>query len=129
MNNYSKTVNIGVTPSNETKSHFSNGLVANKGILRDENRLKILFGRCNIDMIVDDNDVLSKYQQCLTLLNDKQLTHPNITKMWINYLSNKYHSNKMCEKDILDCMNAIEIMNSISDINDLQVRTLIAIFS
>lgn len=75
-------------------------------------------------------DIVSKYQKCLTSLNDKQTTHPNIAKMWINYLSNKYQTyNSLCEKDILDCMNAIEIMNTISDINDLQVQTLIAIFS
>ena len=47
----------GITPSkekNETKSHFSNGLVADERILR-RFRHKILFGRCNVmtDMVGD----------------------------------------------------------------------------
>jgi hypothetical protein len=40
-----------ITPSikkNETNSHFSNGLVADKNNFDDDNRPKILSGRCNI---------------------------------------------------------------------------------
>jgi hypothetical protein len=39
-----------ITPSikkNETKSHFSNGPVADKNNFDDDNRSKILSGRCN----------------------------------------------------------------------------------
>lgn len=70
------------------------------------------------------------FNTCLTMLNDKQSTHPNLTKMWIEYLSNKCQCNNgLTNKDMSDCMNALELMNTITDITDLQVQTLIAFFS
>ena len=41
-----------VHSKNKTNSHFSNGLVADKNNFDDDNRHKILSGRCNIIMII-----------------------------------------------------------------------------
>ena len=82
MNNYSKTVNIGVTPSNETKSHFSNGLVADK----------ILFGRCNADLQlsniegIENHDVNTNFSQIEKNLffSDEIYTPEALLSAWLN---------------------------------------------
>ena len=52
-----KVVNVsGITPSikkNETNTHFSNGLVADKNNFDDDNRPKIISGRCNMEKLYE----------------------------------------------------------------------------
>jgi len=55
-----------VTPSikkNETNSHFSNGLVADKNNFDDDNRPKIIYGRCNNTYLRISNS--SNVQKCI----------------------------------------------------------------
>jgi len=55
-------------------------------------------------------------QECLALLEKKVNTHPNVTKMWKEYLLNKVTTGKATEEDIYDCQVAIDAMNTMPDI-------------
>jgi len=65
---------------------------------------------------MNGGDLDSIIQECLALLEKKVNTHPNVTKMWKEYLVNKVTTGKVTEEDIYDCQVAIEAMNTMSDI-------------
>lgn len=51
------------------------------------------------------------------ILENKKSTHPHVSSLWINYLNNKINNYSLTNNDINDCLNAINTMNKIKDIN------------
>lgn len=65
----------------------------------------------NIDSSLDLFDV--KLNQCLHQLLEKQQTHPHLSHLWYEYLTN----NLLNESTVVDCFKAIENMNTMPDIS------------
>lgn len=57
---------------------------------------------------------------CLRRLHERSVTHPELTKIWTKYLTERIPS----EKDITDCMTAIDTMTTLPDISAEQIQTL-----
>lgn len=72
-----------------------------------------------------DNQVL--LNKCFLRLHKRIATHPQLSTMWIEYLTNKYPEPTI--EDIRDCMNALENMSVFPDIHIKQAQALYGISS
>jgi hypothetical protein len=57
---------------------------------------------------------------CLRLLSERAGTHPHLTSIWTNYLTQRTPS----EQDLNDCCLAVRNMDTISDIDPAQLPAI-----
>lgn len=62
---------------------------------------------------------------CLTRLSERADTHPHLTSIWYNYLTQRTPTNQ----DLSDCSLAVSNMDSISDIDPAQLPSIYGILS
>jgi hypothetical protein len=101
--NYDVLTNF-ITPSikkNETNSHLSNGLVADKNNFDDDNCPKILSGRCNEPTNID--------------ITDKNRIIQQLRREFDNLINESWSKIEILEKDINDIINKnLTLKNNIS---------------
>ena len=62
---------------------------------------------------------------CLRLLSDRTDTHPHLTAIWTNYLT----QGSPTQQDFQDCQLAVSNMDTIDDIDPTQLPAIFVIFS
>lgn len=68
---------------------------------------------------------LMTLENCLTRLNEKRITHPHLTRIWIQYLSSRLPSPST--KDINACVVALANMEEICDIKTSHIPAIYGI--
>lgn len=72
------------------------------------------------EKVNNDNNLFDvKLSSCFEKLRQNSMTHPQLTCLWNEYLTNK--DNELTDKDLEGCLKAIENMNSIPDISIEQI--------
>jgi hypothetical protein len=62
---------------------------------------------------------------CLRLLSGRADTHPHLTSIWTNYLTQRTPT----EQDLIDCRLAVSNMGTINDIDPAQLPAVYGILS
>lgn len=66
-------------------------------------------------------------EECLRLLSTRRTTHPHLTAIWTNYLTQ--HGTNPTPRDLRDCLVALGNMDTICDIDPAQLPAIYGIFT